>query len=303
MEEKVAGYSLLNAAEREVVEAHILQCPACLENRRVDTEINRALEERAKARRAALQDNHLSPEAILGYALQKEGIRRNRWLEIEGHLNRCAECQREVWLVQDTEKEWIEPKRPALSSLRRLIFSPTVVLALAGIVLILLPYLAFRTVRLRRQMREMAEMYQGKVADAEQQIEGIRKDYARLDQERRGLLQPQIGAPSFERLDQAVRSGRSDGPIGRPIEFRFSRDKKFITRIISLRPSQHLIYEVQIYHGDKPVWADSVQLPGPILEFRLHEQSLAAGQYVLRIYEKNEPPTLVAIRPLLVIKD
>ncbi|MBI1748261.1 MAG: hypothetical protein HYR55_17015 [Acidobacteria bacterium] len=303
MEEKVAGYSLLSAAGREVVEAHILQCPVCLETRRLDTEINRAIDERAGAHRAALQDNHLASEDILAYALPRQTFRRKRWRELETHLNRCAECQREVWLVQDTEKEWVEPKRPALSNLRTLIFSPALVLTLTGIVLLLLPYLAFRTISLRRQINEVTQSYQSSVAEAERQAEGIRKDYARLEQDRRDLLQPQIGGPVFKPTEIPVRRGPGGEPTGSSIEFHFSRQVQSITTIISLPPSRHNTYEVQIYQSDKRLWVGSVLLPKPVLALTLHARSLEAGQYMLKIYEKNEPPTLVAYRPLLVLKD
>jgi hypothetical protein len=276
-------------------------------DRALDKDIGLALEEKAQAHRAALDDQHPPSREITEYALDKKKIGRTELAKIERHLDECADCQREVWLIQDTEKKLVEPQPPIGTRIRNPVFRPILVVAAASAILFLCT-----TIFLYRELHRSRALHEVQSTELKHRIEASRTEYesriALLDREKKDLLKPRMVALILIPIIQdALKSGDEGEPVGEPIKVRFPQNVESAALVISVSAGRHRIYKAQIYRANEKIWED-IQPPIKIkglsaVSITLNKKFFEDGPYTLRIYEKDNQEKLVASRPLLIIKE
>ncbi|MBI1745139.1 MAG: hypothetical protein HYR55_00955 [Acidobacteria bacterium] len=301
MEEKVACFNLLSDEEKSLVEFHIRQCPACARDRGLDKEIGDTLRNR----------RHLAPADIIDYALQKKRMHRTKRLGLESHLKDCPECRAEVWLTQDTEQDFVEPKPSLFPTLRTWRPSPAFSAAIAILLLLLFPYLILKMVRMNRELKEASALHHSQSLEAARLVQEARKasdQVAHLAEKLRGISQPQPAAFLRIRPQDTLRSSRKSGAYGNPKEIRFPANIKWVTLVIPVDPEPPRTYTVQIAQAQGKRWEWQAQ---PVVEddqsfatisVQLYEEAFEAGLYTLGIYEQNKQAPLIDNYPIRIIK-
>lgn len=85
----------LSDENKDKVKKHLSNCPKC----EMDLVEMRQLADSLKENRDDLFSEHILPEQLILYAEAKNELNKNNLLQIEKHLESCADCKRELMLL------------------------------------------------------------------------------------------------------------------------------------------------------------------------------------------------------------
>lgn len=149
----------LSRKEQEHVRSHLDDCPKC----RREIEAMRWLSTRLAENSEALFSEHILPEMLVIYAENKSELSSQNVLEIEKHLETCADCQKEMQILEKVNQSFratngktlFEKLKTRLSELfPKALVSP----ALAYVIILILLYPAWLGVfKLRNEIQRMRE--------------------------------------------------------------------------------------------------------------------------------------------------